>query len=184
MNQMGDPFEDAAQSSQVVNAPESTACKRDVPLLVPVKHLLWGFRWPWVWWKLKTAPQIVSSVISQSLAEFSPLSISHACKPVSYLHYIQRCSVLCLGRPWYGIAQLTRPKRHMFQNAKPAGIASPTSCNEGSCRTCDSVHNLLYRHYNVHSSMGGTKDGHNNISSYGFVALYHTVGKKWIKIKI
>lgn len=40
MNQPWNPLEDTTQSSQVVNTPESTACKRDVPLLVPVKHLL------------------------------------------------------------------------------------------------------------------------------------------------
>lgn len=42
MNQPRGPLEDAAQSAQVVNAPEATACKTDVPLLVPVKHLLRG----------------------------------------------------------------------------------------------------------------------------------------------
>lgn len=41
MNQLWDLLEDAAQSTQVVNTAEATACERDVPLLSPVKHLLW-----------------------------------------------------------------------------------------------------------------------------------------------
>lgn len=41
MNQLRDLLEDAAQSTQVVNTAEATACKRDVPLLSPVKHLPW-----------------------------------------------------------------------------------------------------------------------------------------------
>ena len=37
-----DVLQETAQSAQVINTPEATACKGDVPLLVPIKHLLWG----------------------------------------------------------------------------------------------------------------------------------------------
>lgn len=46
LHQTRDPLEDAAQGSQMVNTHEATACQGDVPLLLPVKHLLLSLRPP------------------------------------------------------------------------------------------------------------------------------------------
>lgn len=82
INQLGDPLEDAAQSSQVVNTPEPTACKRDVPLLVPVKHLLPSFH------PLKTTSLILLSF--QSSIRVQPVHLDF---PSVFHYHINHCLI-------------------------------------------------------------------------------------------
>lgn len=130
MNQPWSLLQDTAHNSHVVNTPESTACKGDVPLLIPLTHLLRALHKLIIWWNLKTASLMfpcLESSLKFSWSTSITSSISYTSKLTCYLHYTQRWS----GQLWYVIAQLTRLKCHMFQNTKQAGITLSSGATVG-----------------------------------------------------
>lgn len=136
MNQLWSPLQDTAQSSHVVNAPESTACKRDVPLLDPV-NLTSYLVSPLTVRLIKTQNDIYNIVILSVVSQSS----AGAFRNLPGLNWPALSALQsdvngeCFSWLWCGIAQLTKLKRFKIENK----LELLTNCNLARCKTCDTV---------------------------------------------